>query len=77
MVVGGPNSRKDYHWDEGEELFYQLEGDLMVQIAEQAAVIPLAYARNAFLTDRSLHGWWEFGKSWASFADLELTTARS
>ena len=20
MVVGGPNSRKDYHWDEGEEL---------------------------------------------------------
>src|SRR5690242_16486552 len=28
MVVGGPNSRKDYHWDEGEELFYQLEGDI-------------------------------------------------
>ncbi|MBC7901397.1 MAG: 3-hydroxyanthranilate 3,4-dioxygenase, partial [Saprospiraceae bacterium] len=22
MVVGGPNSRKDYHWDEGEEFFY-------------------------------------------------------
>ena len=21
MVVSGPNSRKDYHWDEGEELF--------------------------------------------------------
>ena len=34
MVVGGPNSRKDYHWDEGEELFYQLEGDLTVQIQE-------------------------------------------
>ena len=21
MVVGGPNSRKDYHYDEGEEFF--------------------------------------------------------
>ncbi|QYO68291.1 3-hydroxyanthranilate 3,4-dioxygenase [Leptolyngbya sp. 7M] len=34
MVVGGPNSRKDYHWDEGEELFYQIEGDIKVLIQE-------------------------------------------
>jgi 3-hydroxyanthranilate 3,4-dioxygenase len=34
MVVGGPNSRKDYHWDEGEELFYQLEGDIKVLVQE-------------------------------------------
>lgn len=32
MVVGGPNGRKDYHWEEGEELFYQLEGDMQVKI---------------------------------------------
>ncbi len=32
MVVGGPNGRKDYHWEEGEELFYQLEGDIQVKI---------------------------------------------
>lgn len=34
MVVGGPNSRKDYHFDEGEELFYQLEGEITVKIQE-------------------------------------------
>jgi 3-hydroxyanthranilate 3,4-dioxygenase len=32
MVVGGPNGRKDYHWEEGEELFYQIEGDIQVKI---------------------------------------------
>jgi ABC-type transport system substrate-binding protein/class 3 adenylate cyclase len=41
-------------------------------VADQVAVIPIAYARNAFLVDPSVRGWWEFGKSWASFADLEV-----
>lgn len=34
MVVGGPNSRKDYHVDPGEEFFYQLEGDMVLKIVE-------------------------------------------
>lgn len=34
MVVGGPNSRKDYHYNESEELFYQLEGDIIVRVQE-------------------------------------------
>ncbi len=34
MVVGGPNSRKDYHYNESEEFFYQLEGDVVVKIQE-------------------------------------------
>jgi len=34
MVVGGPNARKDYHYNESEELFYQLEGDITVRIQE-------------------------------------------
>ncbi|MEM7764851.1 MAG: 3-hydroxyanthranilate 3,4-dioxygenase [Pseudomonadota bacterium] len=28
MVVGGPNARDDYHVDEGEEFFLQLEGEM-------------------------------------------------
>jgi 3-hydroxyanthranilate 3,4-dioxygenase len=35
MVVGGPNSRKDFHYNEGEEFFYQLEGDIVVRIIDE------------------------------------------
>jgi len=34
MVVGGPNRRKDFHIEEGEEFFYQIEGDIVVRIME-------------------------------------------
>ena len=34
MVVAGPNARKDYHYNETEELFYQLEGNITVYIQE-------------------------------------------
>ena len=34
MVVGGPNTRKDYHIDIAEEFFYQLEGDMILKIIE-------------------------------------------
>ena len=35
MVVGGPNSRKDYHFSESEELFYQIEGDITVKVIDE------------------------------------------
>jgi len=41
MVVGGPNSRKDYHYNETEEFFYQLEGDISVKIIEDGKPVEI------------------------------------
>ena len=37
MVVGGPNNRKDYHYNETPEFFYQIEGDIVLKIIDQGA----------------------------------------
>ncbi|RED93629.1 3-hydroxyanthranilate 3,4-dioxygenase [Marinoscillum furvescens] len=39
MIVGGPNARKDYHYNETEELFFQLEGDILVKIQEDGKAV--------------------------------------
>jgi 3-hydroxyanthranilate 3,4-dioxygenase len=41
MVVGGPNSRKDFHYNHTEELFYQLEGDVVVRIQEDGKIVDI------------------------------------
>lgn len=41
MVVGGPNSRKDFHYNNTEELFYQLEGDVVVKIQEDGKIVDI------------------------------------
>jgi 3-hydroxyanthranilate 3,4-dioxygenase len=35
MVVGGPNQRTDYHYDEGPEFFYQIEGDMVLKVQDR------------------------------------------
>ena len=39
MIVGGPNARKDYHYNETEELFFQLNGDIVVKIQYEGKAV--------------------------------------
>jgi 3-hydroxyanthranilate 3,4-dioxygenase len=57
MIVGGPNARKDYHWNETEELFYQLEGDIEVGVQEdgKAVTIPIRQGEMFLLPARVPH----------------------
>lgn len=41
MVVGGPNSRKDFHYNETEEFFYQIEGNIVVKIVENEKIVDI------------------------------------
>ena len=39
MIVAGPNARKDYHYNETEELFYQIEGNIVVKTQQNGKMI--------------------------------------
>jgi 3-hydroxyanthranilate 3,4-dioxygenase len=57
MVVGGPNQRTDYHWDEGPEWFHQLEGEMVLRIQEDGTVrdIPIRAGETFLLPPRTPH----------------------
>ena len=57
MIVGGPNSRKDYHYNEGEEFFYQFIGDVQVTIQKdgKAVAIPIKEGEIFLLPPRVPH----------------------
>lgn len=57
MVVGGPNARKDYHVNEGEEFFYQVEGDIVLKIIENGkhVDIPIKEGEIYLLASRVPH----------------------
>ena len=57
MVVGGPNARTDYHFDEGPEFFYQLEGEMVLKVQEdgRARDIPIRAGEVFYLPPRVPH----------------------
>jgi 3-hydroxyanthranilate 3,4-dioxygenase len=57
MVVGGPNSRDDYHIDEGPEFFYQLEGEMLLKTIQdgERVDIPIREGEVLLLPPRVPH----------------------
>jgi ABC-type oligopeptide transport system substrate-binding subunit/class 3 adenylate cyclase len=51
------------------ELFHEAD---RVAVADEVAIIPLLYMRNVIVVKPWVHGWWEYGKTWSSFADLRV-----
>src|SRR5690349_13696757 len=49
MVVGGPNARKDYHVDPGDEFFYQLEGDMVLRTMQEGRPVELPIRQGEIL----------------------------
>ena len=54
MIVGGPNRRNDYHVDPGEELFYQIEGDIVLRVIEDG--VTRSQLKYSIWRERDLYG---------------------
>lgn len=57
MVVGGPNQRTDYHYEEGPEFFYQLEGEMVLKVQENGVArdIPIRAGEVFYLPPKVPH----------------------
>ncbi len=57
MIVGGPNARSDYHWDEGPEFFYQIEGAMVLKVQDEGIQrdIPISAGELFYLPPRVPH----------------------
>ncbi|MDQ4109449.1 MAG: hypothetical protein M3138_11715 [Actinomycetota bacterium] len=56
------------------ELFHAAD---RMAVADRVALIPLVYGRSMAFVKPWVSGWWEFGKSCSSFADLQVDEDRA
>lgn len=49
MIVGGPNAREDFHIDAGPELFYQIEGRMLLKTIQDGARVDIPIGEGEML----------------------------
>lgn len=57
MAVGGPNARRDFHVDPAEEFFHQIEGEMVLRVAEGGGIreLPIRAGEILLLPPRVPH----------------------
>lgn len=57
MVVGGPNTRVDFHDDPVEEWFYQIRGDMVLKIADEGTIydVPVREGEVFLMPPHTIH----------------------
>ena len=57
MVIGGPNTRVDFHDDPVDEWFYQIKGDMMLKIADGGEIfdVPIRQGEVFMLPSHTVH----------------------
>ena len=64
MFVGGGNIREDFHINEGEELFYQLKGEMLLVIEEAGRTAGYVFEFNHMIWSISYSPYHMLGSIW-------------
>src|SRR4051794_6464641 len=77
QVVGGPNSRTDFHVDEGPELFYQVEGEMLLKTVQDGRFvdIPIGEGEIFLLPPRMPHSPQRFRNTVGIVVERQRTAA--
>ena len=72
QVVGGPNSRKDFHDDPGEEFFYQVEGDMLLKTMQDGQPVDVPIREGEMVVTGIQNA---EGSTLMTLADMSVITA--